>query len=183
MFDLDDCHWRDLKAGHRISFDPRPQLLKLQSNSDTKSAWSELWENLHHQRDVGEASYAAVPDLVRIYSQAGVIDCNTYAIVAVIQLARDSGNNPEVPNWLENDYFRAIREQRGGLCPFPVLPGIMVSEIPCRSCDGFAEPQTLVSPPPGDRNDWQKGATYRRKSIGAAPVRMRRSVPAVRTGY
>jgi hypothetical protein len=59
---------------------------------------------------VGEASYAAVPHLVRIYRKRGVIDWNTYAIVAVIELARDDGKNPEVPKWLEEDYLRAIRD-------------------------------------------------------------------------
>jgi hypothetical protein len=77
---------------------------------DTKTAWHELWEGLHHQGDVGEASYAAVPHLVRIYRKRGVIDWNTYAIVAVIELARDDGKNPEVPKWLEEDYLRAIRD-------------------------------------------------------------------------
>jgi hypothetical protein len=33
----------------------------LQSNTDSSKAWDELWNELHHQRDVGEASYAAVP--------------------------------------------------------------------------------------------------------------------------
>ena len=97
-------------GGYRTQFDPRPQLLKLQANDDMKAAWHELWEELHHQGDVGEASYAAVPHLVRIYrGRSG--DCwNTYAIVAIIELARGVGTNPDVPTWLEKDYFQAIRE-------------------------------------------------------------------------
>ena len=59
---------------------------------------------------MGEASYAAVPHLVRIYRKGGVIDWNTHAIVAVIELARDDGKNPPVPKWLEEDCFRAIRD-------------------------------------------------------------------------
>ena len=47
---------------------------------------------------------------MRIYRKRGIIDWDTYAIVAVIELARDDGKNPKVPKWLENDYFRAIRE-------------------------------------------------------------------------
>jgi len=31
-------------------------------------------------------------------------------MVAIIELAREKGNNPEVPKWLEDDYHRAIRE-------------------------------------------------------------------------
>jgi hypothetical protein len=110
MLSLDDSRWQNLEGGYRVRFDPRPQLLKLEANNDTKAAWHELWEELHHQGDIGEASYAAVPHLVRIYRERGVIDWNAYAIVAVIELARDGGNNPGVPNWLEDDYFHAIRE-------------------------------------------------------------------------
>jgi predicted house-cleaning noncanonical NTP pyrophosphatase (MazG superfamily) len=77
--------------------------------TDTKAAWHALWEGLHHQGDVGEASYAAVPHLVQIYRQRGVVEWNTYAIVAVVELARDSGKNPEVPEWLKEDYLQAIR--------------------------------------------------------------------------
>jgi hypothetical protein len=34
----------------------------------------------------------------------------TYAIVAIIELARKKGENPDVPGWIEDDYFQAIRE-------------------------------------------------------------------------
>ena len=110
MLSLDDKRWQSFEGGYRTRFDPRPLLLKLQANDDTKAAWHELWEELHHQGDVGEASYAAVPHLVRIYRERGLLDWNTYAIVVVIELARDSGKNPEVPKWLQEDYFQAIRE-------------------------------------------------------------------------
>ena len=59
---------------------------------------------------MGEASYASVPHLVRIHRTSGSVDWNTYAIVAIIELARGKGTNPEVPTWLEQDYLRAIRE-------------------------------------------------------------------------
>ena len=110
MLGLDDKRWQNLDGGYRKKFDPRPSLSKLDTNNDTKVAWQELWEGLHHQGDVGEASYAAVPQLVRIYRNAGVIDWNTYAIVAVIELARDDDKNPPIPKWLEEDYFQAIRD-------------------------------------------------------------------------
>jgi hypothetical protein len=47
---------------------------------------------------------------VRIYRKRGLIDWDTYAIVAVIELACDDRKNPEVPKWLEQDYFQAIRD-------------------------------------------------------------------------
>lgn len=90
--------------------DPRPLLAELESERNRETAWHELWEELHHQGDVGEASYACVPHLVRIHRKSGVVDWNTYAIVAIIELARGKGTNPEVPKWLEEDYLRAIRE-------------------------------------------------------------------------
>ena len=109
MLSLDDKRWQELEGGYRTRFDPRPQLTKLETSDDTKPAWNELWESLHHQGDVGEASYASVPHLVRIYRGRGVLDWNTYAIVATIELARDSGKNPELPEWLKGDYLQAIR--------------------------------------------------------------------------
>jgi hypothetical protein len=82
----------------------------LEAGQDNESTWHELWNELHHQGDVGEASYASVPHLVEIHRKSGVVGWNTYAIVAVIELARENGNNPGVPHWLEEDYLRAIRE-------------------------------------------------------------------------
>ena len=110
MFSLDDNRWLGLEGGYRTRFDPRSMLEKLEANEDTKAAWHELWEGLHHQGDVGAASYAAVPHLVRIYRKRGQIDWNTYAIAAAVELARDDPRNPEVPEWLEQDYLQAIRD-------------------------------------------------------------------------
>jgi hypothetical protein len=110
LLNLNDTRWQNLDGGYRTRFDPRPLLSHLETNKGAKAAWHELWEGLHHQGDVGEASYAAVPHLVRIYRGRGAIDWNTYAIVAVIELARDEGKNPKVPKWLEEDYFQAIRD-------------------------------------------------------------------------
>ena len=110
MLSLDDSRWDNLMGGYRMECDPRPLLAKLESGLDAEATWHELWDELHHQGDVGEASYAAVPHLVRIYRNHDTPDWNTYAIVAIIELARDKGNNPAVPEWLENDYFSAIQE-------------------------------------------------------------------------
>jgi hypothetical protein len=110
MLSLDDYRWDNLTGGYRMKCDPRPLLSKLENGMDTEATWRELWDELHHQGDVGEASYAAVPHLVRIYRKHGAPDWNTYAIVAIIELARQRGSNPVVPNWLHDDYFTAIQE-------------------------------------------------------------------------
>lgn len=110
MLSLDDKRWTRLRGGYRVPLDPRPFFVRLETEQDTASVWDELWQGLHHQGDVGDASYAAVPHLVRIYRERGIVDWNTYAIVAIIELARKEGKNPDVPNWLKKGYFRAIRE-------------------------------------------------------------------------
>jgi hypothetical protein len=49
-----------------------------------------------------------VPHLVRIHEARGMLDSDTYALVATIDLARGKGKNPEVPNWLQPGYDEAI---------------------------------------------------------------------------
>jgi hypothetical protein len=116
MLSRDDNRWLSLNGGYRIPFDPRPLLAKLRANEDVDAAWETLWEELHHQGDVGEASYAAVPELVSIYTERTVIDWNTYAIVAVIDLARERPGNPALPDWLRDEYFNAIQHLAAIAC-------------------------------------------------------------------
>lgn len=109
MLSFDDPRWPEMKGGYKMPFDSRPLLKRLESERDIGQVWSELWNELHHQGDVGEASFAAVPYIVKTYCDRSIPDWNAYAIVAVIELARNQGGNPDVPNWLKDDYFNAIR--------------------------------------------------------------------------
>jgi hypothetical protein len=93
-----------------MPLDPRPLVRKLEATQNIEEAWSELWDELHHQGDVGEASYAAVPLLVDTHRRRGVADWNTYALVSTIELARTANRNPEIPVWLSDDYFHALQE-------------------------------------------------------------------------
>ena len=110
MLSYDDKRWRALRGGYRTQFDPRPLLLKLERGEDLDATWRELWNELHHQGDVGEASYAAVPHLVRIVRKRKSRLWNTFALVAIIELARGERKNPEVPVWMKTEYLRAIQE-------------------------------------------------------------------------
>ena len=85
---LDDERWAHLRGGYGEPYDPRDAMRRL-SDSDV-SAWEELWQELHHQGDVGEASYAALPALVRVHEARGVADWNTYALAATIEEARQN---------------------------------------------------------------------------------------------
>lgn len=97
-------------GGYRVPFDPRPSLALLKSGEDRKAAWEVFWENLHHQGDVGEASYATVPHLVRIYRELQVFDWNVYGIVGIVELCRGERQNAALPSFMEADYFHAIQE-------------------------------------------------------------------------
>jgi hypothetical protein len=110
MLSLDDEHWAELSAGCRLPVDLRSLLKSLQAAEDPEPVWRELWQELHHQGDVGEGSFAAVPHLVRIHRERGVVDWNTYALVATIELARDRGGNPDVPEWARESYEESLRE-------------------------------------------------------------------------
>jgi hypothetical protein len=110
MLSLDDAKWQEMMAGYGVPFDPRPLLTRLQAGDDVPGVWKELWQELHHQGDVGDASFAVVPHLVRIHQQRGVPGWNTYALVATIELARDSAGNPPLPSWLQPGYDRALQE-------------------------------------------------------------------------
>lgn len=102
--DFGDERWASLLGGYRIPYDPRKALRLLERSEDTAQAWNELWDELHHQGDIGDASFAAVPYLIDIHDRRGVPDWNTYALAAVIELARDAPENPKLPAVLKEPY-------------------------------------------------------------------------------
>ena len=108
MLNIDEIPWTELNGGYRVPYDPRSALTKLETNRS--DAWRELWQELHHQGDVGESSYATVPFLIHCYHQLATPDWNAYAIVATIDLARDNSVNPRVPDWLQDAYEKSITE-------------------------------------------------------------------------
>lgn len=127
MLSLDDPRWAQLQGGYRVLFDPRPLLRAMEVAHDVGPIWKELWNNLHHQGDVGEASYAAVPHLVRIHKQRDLLDWNTYGLVATIDIAKDSKHNPSIPEWLQAGYVDAMKQL--GETAMAELPRIDDAEI------------------------------------------------------
>lgn len=120
MIGFDDSRWAQMDGGYRLPFDPRPLLKRLESEDDRGAVWKEIWDELHHQGDVGVASFAAVPYIVRICLDRGALDWNVFAIVSIIELARGQGRNSDVPDWLKDDYFDAIRDlSKNGLSELP----------------------------------------------------------------
>ena len=110
MLSLSDKRWGSLSGGYRILYDPRPLFAKLEAKQDTGNIWHELWGNLYHQGDVGDASYAAVPYLIEAYRKAEKLDWNIYALVSAIELARSEPKNPALPDFLKDGYLHSIHE-------------------------------------------------------------------------
>jgi hypothetical protein len=75
MLSLDDPRWQQLCGGYKVPFDPRPLLAELERDPSAKN-WGLLTEELFHQEDVGEASYAAVPQIVRIALKHSLLHVN-----------------------------------------------------------------------------------------------------------
>ena len=107
MIPLDDPRWKQLAGGYKQPYDASHALLRLESG---EAVWDELWQELHHQGDVGEASYASVPQLVRIARDLPRRDWNFYGLVSVIEVERHRRSNPPLPAWLIDDYRMALDE-------------------------------------------------------------------------
>ena len=101
MLSLDDPRWKGLLGGYKIPYDASRALARLERGDDV---WQELWQELHHQGDLGDASYAAVPQLVRIAGASRPRDWNFYALLSTIEVERHRKNKPPIPGWLEADY-------------------------------------------------------------------------------
>jgi hypothetical protein len=104
MLSLTDPRWRSLKGGYRTLYDASDALRRFEQGCDV---WDELWQELHHQGDVGEASYAALPHLARIWHDAARRDWNLYGLAALIEVVRHRKSNPPIPDWLIADYSAA----------------------------------------------------------------------------
>lgn len=107
MLPLDDPRWRELKGGYGVPYDASSALRRLERGGE---AWDELWRELYHQGAVGEASYAAVPHLVRIAKRLPARDWNLYALAATIEVERHRKTNPPLPDWLAQAYRMAWQD-------------------------------------------------------------------------
>jgi len=110
MLNSYDPKWSELKGGYKLPYNPVSALRLLEAGVDSAKAWEELWNELHHQGDVGKASYAAVPHLARIHRTKRNLDWNLYALVSVIEIERRKETNPPLPAWLESDYAAAWQD-------------------------------------------------------------------------
>jgi hypothetical protein len=68
-----------------------------------------LWSSLCHQGDIYTASYAAVPHIVRALSlDPSRANLEYFHLPACIEIARNHGRGPQVPDNLAEAYFSAL---------------------------------------------------------------------------
>jgi hypothetical protein len=109
MLPLDDPRWQSYKGGYRVSYNASPALRRLLADGPDAELWEELWNELHHQGDLHQASYAAVPWLVEFIRRSPKLDWNAVGLIATIELERDQHRNPSVAKELSAGYDAAIR--------------------------------------------------------------------------
>jgi hypothetical protein len=105
----EDPRWKALTSGYRLAYDPRSAIEALATPARRDSVWNELWRELHHQGDVGDASYVAIPLLTEVRSKDPDLGWQFYALCATIEIERWRKRNPPLPSWLAEDYEAAWR--------------------------------------------------------------------------
>lgn len=108
MLPLADSRWSNLQGGYRTNVNIPKLIEALDDGKDDTTAWEQLWNELHHQGDVDLGSYAAIPHLIRIHRRRGLTTWNTYGLVATILLASREDQNPDIPDWLQDDLQEAL---------------------------------------------------------------------------
>ena len=113
MIPLDDSRWREFEGGNRIPYDASIALKRLEqaiAKEEINSVFSELWDELHHQGDVGFASYFSVPHILRIAKEKKLYNWNVFGLVAAIEIQRHR-NNPVLPKEFEESYLNSIQNE------------------------------------------------------------------------
>jgi hypothetical protein len=109
LLPLDDPRWPSYLGGYRALYDASVGLRRLLSAEPPEPIWEEFWNELHHQGDVDQASYAAVPWLIEFIRRSHKLDWNPVGLVATIELQRGQLKNPDVALELAVGYFEAIQ--------------------------------------------------------------------------
>jgi hypothetical protein len=125
LLPLDDPRWATYRGGYnRAPYDVVPLIRQLQREGTSSRFWELVWADLHHQGDVGEASYAVVPYLVDHQSRQHELDEQLFHFCVVVDLAQPENGNPSVPPEIELSYAMAL----------PKLP-VVGTDLLRRGCD------------------------------------------------
>ncbi|HVI89604.1 MAG TPA: hypothetical protein VM659_14955 [Dongiaceae bacterium] len=110
MLTLTADAWKLLRHAYGAASDIPELLRQLQQHPGPRQSrgdgpWHALWSALCHQGDVYTASYAALPHIIRIGTEAvGPIDFSFFLLPASIEIARQRGRGPALPESLADAY-------------------------------------------------------------------------------
>lgn len=113
MTNLEDRIWLTAHGGYRIPYNASLPLRKLRDASrpdEFGHILTELWDNLHHQGDVGLASYLAIPHIVSIGIERRSLDWKFIGLCTLIENCRIDERNPEIPPEYQDLYFDSLKE-------------------------------------------------------------------------
>lgn len=107
---LESQRWSELRDQFGSASAVAASLRRLASAPGDEAEWKDLWSRLYHQGDVTEASYAAVPHLVKLARESRETPWHAFALPAAIEAARLAHRAPTIPSDLEASYHESIRE-------------------------------------------------------------------------
>lgn len=112
MLPLDSARWRELEHAYGVAEDTPDLLRQLESQAEEESAdaepWFTLWNSLCHQGDVYDASFAAVPHVLRIAeAHPDLFSSSFLQFPACVEFCRRKAGGA-VPVELELAYFAAL---------------------------------------------------------------------------
>lgn len=111
LLPLSSKNWKRYRSGYnRVVLDAPQWISELLENDFDNDHWEYLWDELHHQGDVGEASYAVVPYLAKYAEETNSTEWHIWAFPVVVELARLEGNNPDIPEEIRESYFQGIKQ-------------------------------------------------------------------------
>lgn len=106
---LDDPRWETFEGGYKHTrFNCVSLIRHLQQHGTDNTFWDIVWEDLYHQGDVGEATYAFMPYLATHVEESQNVDYMVYVFASAVALSRESSRNPSIPDYLLPGYEWAI---------------------------------------------------------------------------
>ena len=115
MLELDADRWNSLRHAYGFASDIPAFLRQLENAPPRDDFQAEpyftLWSSLYHQDEIYEASYAAVPHLLEaMRKDPENTNWSVAHLAARIELTRQKGRGPDVPDDLAGAYEEAIRQ-------------------------------------------------------------------------
>lgn len=114
MLDLNAPEWDRLRHAYGNAADVPDLIRRLQRDAADGEAWEGLWSALCHQFDVYEATYAALPHVIRLMGGLPLqdrVEAANFIGTAAACAARPAA--PAVPASLAGAYELALREADG----------------------------------------------------------------------